>query len=173
MGFLSHSRALWRTWAGGEYLPVRLEAVLRSQTEAFCTATALGTQVDIFLALFSGIWRDGPEEAFQSRWMGWLDLLEADAELRGRFQQAWRAMLGQLDSVSLLAEAGIPGQHGLLREITSRIFARLLPAPRAENDTARLVSAVFSSEQSIERFAAMPATVFARASAIVWGTEGL
>ncbi len=173
MDFFSDFRALWRTWTDGDPPPAQLESVLRAETEAFCAAATPGAQVDRLVALFSGIWCEPSEQKFESRWMRWIDLLEADEELRARFQQAWKAMLSQLNSVSLLAEAGIPGQHGLMREITSRIFARWLPAPRDEDDTARLVSAIFGSERAVERFRAMPDAVFARVSAILWGTDGL
>src|SRR5881628_3360646 len=117
MDFLSDFRALWRTWTDGDPSPAQLESALRAGTEAFCAAASRGAQVDCLIALFSGIWCERSEQKFESRWMSWLDLLETDVALRGRFQQAWKAMLSQLNSVSLLAEAGIPGQHGLMREI--------------------------------------------------------
>ena len=72
-------------------------------------------------------------------------MMEQDPALRSRFQQACRSMLASLDSVSLFAEAGIPAQHALFREVTSRLFQHWLPPPRAENDTARLFTAVFDS----------------------------
>ena len=115
MGFLADFRFPRRTWAGGRAPSTQLASVLRAQTETFCTAGALESQVDSLVELFSGIWLDRSEQGFQNKWIGWLDLLEADAPLRANFQQGWKAMLSQLDSVSLLAEAGIPGQHDLLR----------------------------------------------------------
>ena len=92
---------------------------------------------------------------------------------RSRFQQGWNSMLGSLDSVSFLAEAGIPAQHALFREITSRFFQRWLPAPREEDDTARLFAAVFCSSRAVQRFLDMDAALFARLVANLWSAEGL
>ena len=105
--------------------------------------------------------------------MCWLDMLEQDADLRLRVQQGFQSTLGTLDSVSLFAEAGIPAQHALFREITSRLFQRWLPPPREEDDTARLFAAVFCSARAVQRFLDMDAAVFARLAANLWSSEGL
>ena len=133
---------------------------MRGQTEAFCRATALDSQTGLLIKLFSGVWLQRSERAFQIRLLCWLGMLEQDADLRSRFQQAWQSTLGRLDSVSLLAEAGIPAQHALFREITNRLFQRWLPPPRAEEDTARLFAAVFCSSRAVQRFLQMDAAVF-------------
>src|SRR5271156_5504114 len=138
MALISNLRSLWQPGPGGTELSSRTKAELREQTEAFCAATTPGSQTGRLIDLFSGIFQQKSERAFQSRLICWLDTLEQDADLRYRFQQAWQSTFGTLDSVSLLAESGIPAQHELLREITSRVFQRWLPPPRAENDTARL-----------------------------------
>ncbi len=150
-----------------------MEAVLRGQTEAFSAATTLVSQTSCLIELFSGIWHPRSERAYQSRLVCWLGMLEQDLELRSRFQQGWTSMLGSLDSVSFLAEAGIPAQHALFREITSRFFQRWLPAPREEADTARLFAAVFCSSRTVQRFLDMDATLFARLVANLWRAEGL
>ncbi|HET6219407.1 MAG TPA: hypothetical protein VFE27_20460 [Acidobacteriaceae bacterium] len=151
----------------------RTEAALRAQTEAFCAATSLAGQTDRLIELFSEIWQQRSERAYQSRLVCWLGLLEQDAALRSRFQQGWKSTLSQLDSVSLLAEAGIPAQHALFREITSRLFQRWLPPPREKDDTARLFAAVFDSSRATQRFLDMDEAGFARLTANVWGAEGL
>jgi site-specific recombinase len=148
-------------------------AALRTQTEAFCAATTLVSQTDCLIGLFSGIWQVRSERAYQSRLVGWLDMLEQDHDLRSCFQRGWQSTLGSLDSVSFLAEAGIPAQHALFREITSRVFQRWLPAPRKEDDTARLFAAVFCSSRAVQRFLDMDATLFARLVANLWSTEGV
>jgi site-specific recombinase len=146
---------------------------LREQTEAFCGATTLASQTDRLIDIFSGIFQQRSERVFQSRLMCWVDMLEQDADLRFRVQQAWQSTLGTLDSVSLLAEAGIPAQHELFREITSRLFQRWLPPPRAEDDTARLFAAFFCSARAVQRFLEMDPAVFARLAANLWRNEGL
>src|SRR5277367_6053993 len=101
MAFISDLRSLWQP------APSRVEAALRVQTEAFCAATTLAGQTDCLIELFSAIWQQRSERAFQARLVCWLGMLEQDADLRSRFQQRWKSTLGLLDSVSLFAEAGI------------------------------------------------------------------
>jgi site-specific recombinase len=146
---------------------------LREQTEAFCAATTLASQTARLIHIFSGIFQPSSERVFQSRLVCWLDTMEQDADLRFRVQQGFHSTLGTLESVSLLAEAGIPAQHELFREITSRLFQRWLPPPRAEDDTARLFAAVFCSTRTVRRFLEMDEAVFARLAASLWSSEGL
>jgi site-specific recombinase len=171
MALISDLRSLWQPGPG--LASARTEAELRGQTEAFCGATGLDSQTGLLIKLFSGIWQQRSERAFQSRLLCWLGMLEQDADLRSRFQQGWQSTLGKLDSVSLLAEAGIPAQHALFREITSRLFQRWLPPPREQEDTARLFAAVFCSTRAVQRFLQMDAAVFARLAADLWSAEGL
>jgi site-specific recombinase len=171
MAFISDLRSLWQPGPGGPEPSARTKAELREQTDAFCDATTLASQTGRLIDLFSGIFLQSSERAFQSRLICWLDTLEQDADLRFRFQRGWQSTLGTLDSVSVLAEAGIPAQHALFREITSRLFQRWLPAPRAEDDTARLFAAVFCSARAVQRFLEMDAAVFARLAASLWSTE--
>ena len=121
--------------------------------------TTLVSQTDCLIELFSGIWHQRSEQAYQSRLVGWLGMLEQDHDLRSRFQQGLKSMLGSLDSVSFFAEAGIPAQHALFREITSRLFQRWLPPPRNEDDTGRLFAGVFRSSRAVQRFLDMDAAL--------------
>jgi site-specific recombinase len=114
-------RSLWQAEAQASS---RTLAALRGQTEAFCAATTLVSQTDCLIELFSGIRQVRSERAYHSRLAGWLGMLEQDHDLRSCFQREWHSTLGSLDSVSFLAEAGIPAQHALFREITSRLFQR-------------------------------------------------
>jgi|HubBroStandDraft_6_1064221.scaffolds.fasta_scaffold78461_1 site-specific recombinase len=173
MSFISDLQGLFQPGAGGMQASSRTEAALRAQTEAFCVATSVAGQTECLIELFSEIWQQRSERAYQSRLVCWLGLLEQDADLRSRLQQGWKSTLSQLDSVSLFAEAGIPAQHALFREITSRLFQRWLPPPREKDDTARLFSAVFNSSRATQRFLDMDEAGFARLTANVWGSEGL
>src|SRR6202167_4997797 len=170
MALISDLRSLFQTEAQASS---RTMAALRGQTEAFCTATTLVSQTDCLIEVFSGIWQQRSERAYQSRLVGWIDMLEQDDDLRSRFQQGWKSMLGSLDSVPFFAEAGIPAQHALFREITSRLFERWLPPPREDEDTARLFAAVFSSSRAVQRFLNMDATLFARLVENFWSAEGV
>jgi site-specific recombinase len=173
MAFISSLRSLWQPGSGEARAASRLEAVSRAKTEAFCAATTLVSQTDCLIELFCGIWGQRSERAYQSLLLFWVGMLEQDSDLRSRFQQAWKSTLGGLDSVSFFAEAGIPAQHGLFREITSRLFQRWLPPPRADDDTARLFAGVFDSSRAVQRFLDIDAALFARLAANLWNAEGL
>src|SRR3984957_6603732 len=172
MPLISNLRSIWQPGSGGTQVSPRTEALLRGETEAFCAATSLVSQTGSLIELFSAIWLQRSERAFQALLNSWLGMLEKDAALPTRFQQGWESMLGSLDSVSFFAEAGIPAQHALFREITSRLFQRWMPPPRADDDTARLFASVFCSSRAVQRFLDMDAALFARLSANLWGAEG-
>lgn len=173
MGFLSDSRDLVEAWTSETQASPRTVAELRGQTEAFCAATTLAGQTGCLIELLAGIWRQRAERAYQSRLMCWITMLEQDTNLRSRFQQGIRSTLSSLDSVPFFAEAGIPAQHALFREITSRLFQHWLPPPRAETDTARLFTAIFPSQRAVQRFLDLDAAVFARLAAIFWCGQNL
>jgi site-specific recombinase len=173
MAFVSDLRRLWDPESYASLVSARTEAEQRRQTEAFCAASTVAAQTGCLIELFCALWQPGSEREFHARLISWIMLMEQDPVLRSRFQLACRSMLASLDSVSLFAEAGIPAQHALLREITGRLFQHWLPPPRAENDTARLFNAVFDSERSVARFLNMDSTVFDRLATIFWSEEGL
>jgi len=173
MAFLSDLRSLWQPGSGAAEASLRTKAEFRVQTEAFCAATTLTEQTDRLIDLFSGIFQQNSERVYESRLLCWLEMLEQDADLRLRVQQGFQPTLATLDSVSLFAEAGIPAQHELFREITSRLFQRWLPPPREEDDTARLFAAVFCSAGAVQRFLEMDAAVFARLTANLWSSAGI
>ncbi len=58
-------------------------------------------------------------------------MLEHDDLLRIDFQETFQSMLAELDSVALLAEAGLPRHHAVLSEGLRRLFNRLLPSAMA------------------------------------------
>src|ERR1700678_1873912 len=117
MGFISELRALWDPETYGMLVSPKVDAEQRRQTEAFCAASAVATQTSAFTNLFCGIWQPRSERQFHNRLINWITQLEQDSELRSRFQQACKCMTPSLDSVSLFADAGIPAQHALFREI--------------------------------------------------------
>ena len=64
-----------------------------------------------FTRLFHTIWTGSSERAFNVRLLCWVRMLEHDDLLRLDFQEAFQSMLAGLDSVALLAEAGLPRHH--------------------------------------------------------------
>jgi site-specific recombinase len=159
--------------ASGKVLFTPGETILRRRTESFCAATTYAVQSRLLVELFASIWMQPSDRIFQIGLARWVHMLEEDPDLCGRFQQAWRSVLGTLDSVSFFAETGIPAQHALLPETTRRVFQRLLPSAREDTDTARLFAAVFASSRAAQRFVELESTLFTRLTTILWDPQGL
>jgi site-specific recombinase len=167
MAFASHVRGLFRSDSAETI------SSLREDIEAFCAATTLIFQTTCFIELFAGIWLQPSDRSFRSVLICWIEMFDREPDLRLRFQQRWKEMLDSLNSVSLLAETGLPAQHALLPEINRRLFQRLLPSPRADADATRLFAAIFASPRAVRRFLNVEPELFARMAAILWDAQGL
>ena len=82
----------------------------------------------------------------------WLSILEYSEELRDRCHAGIAAIMEETDAVSLFAQSGLPTDRGLLSESFDRFFRIVLPAPREENDLARLFVRLFPTQREVERF---------------------
>ena len=146
---------------------------LRDRTLAFCDATTLSARTRRASSLFAYIWTRPTDRGFIVSLLRFIRLLEQDRQLRANFDASWQAMLSELNSIPLFADAGLPASYALLHEAFRRLFQRLLPSAREESDTARLFTAVFSSRKSVERFLSLDNSTFARLSRILWPRTGL
>jgi site-specific recombinase len=172
MRILPKLRKRWRRSRKRPAFP-RAENTLRNRTEFFTAAITLSTQTRRAAQLFAYIWTRPTDRAFFVALLRFIRLLEQDKQLRARFDASWQAMLSELDSVPLLADAGLPASYALLHEAFRRLFQRLLPSAREESDTARLFTAVFTSQKSVERFLRLDDSTFARLARILWPSTGL
>ena len=129
---------------------------LRRLTESFCDSANAHSRIRRASRLFSFLLSEAGDGNFSPRLLHWVGLLEGDAALRESFQKSWLLMLGELDSVPLFADAGLPAHHGLYSEIVRRIFARLLPSARADSDAGLLFTSIFSTHRAVERFSSQP-----------------
>ena len=145
----------------------RAKDELRARTKAFSAATTLETQTSTFTRLFHSVWTGSSERAFNVRLLCWIRMLEHDDLLRLDFQEALQAMLSQLDSVALLAEAGLPRHHAVFSEGVRRLFNRFLPSAMAVTDSSRLMISLFAHSRHVERFLVLPQSLFERLSVIV------
>lgn len=152
---------------------VKAETGLREYTEAFAGAVTLNARTRRATVLFGYIWRRPSDRGFITSLLRWIRILEQDKDLRVRFDASWLAMLAELDSVSLFADAGLPAHTALLPESFRRIFQRFLPSAREESDTARLFTAIFSTHRTVERFLSLNNAAFARFVHILWPESGL
>lgn len=167
-------RSLWR-WRRGKRRGAftQPDHSLISYTQAFCNADTLSLRTRRIAALFSFIWAKPTDRAFIASLLRWIRLLEQDKQLRARFDISWQSMLAELDSIPLFTDAGLPTRSGLITEAFGRLFQRMLPSARADVDTARLFTAIFSTPKAVERFLNIHASVFARLARILWPREGL
>jgi site-specific recombinase len=145
---------------------------LYALTQSFNSATSLGTRTRLATQLFASIWSASRDRAFVVRLLRWIRMMEQDRELRAGFDESWQAMLIELDSVSLFAEAGLPGHHALPAEVMRRLFQRLLPSAREVSDSGRLFAEIFASSGAVERFAEQQSFVFERLVRILWPPAG-
>jgi site-specific recombinase len=137
---------------------------LRARTKAFSACATLDTRTATFIRLFHTIWTGSNERAFNVRLLCWLRMLEHDDLLRIDFQEAFQAMLADLDSVALLAEAGLPRHHAVLSEGLRRLFNRVMPSAMDLSDSSRLMVSLFAHSRDVGRFLELPQPLFERLS---------
>ncbi len=145
----------------------RAKDELRARTKAFSAAATLDTQTVSFTRLFHTIWTGSSERSFNVRLLCWLRMVEHDDLLRLDFQEAFQSMVSRLDSVAVLAEAGMPRHHAVFSEGLRRLFNRLLPSAMAVTDSSRLMISLFAHSRDVERFLELPQALFERLSMIL------
>jgi site-specific recombinase len=145
----------------------RAKDELRARTKAFSAAATIDSQTDSFIRLFHCIWTSSSERAFHVRLLAWIRMLEHDDFLRLDFQETFQSMLARLDSVALLAEAGLPKHHAVFSEGLRRLFNRLMPSAMAVTDSSRLMISLFAHSRDVERFLALPQATFVRLSELL------
>jgi site-specific recombinase len=145
----------------------RAQDELRARTKAFSAATTIDSRTASFTRLFHSIWTGANDRAFNVRLLYWIRMLEHDDLLRLDFQEAFQAMLTELDSVALLAEAGLPRHHAVLSEGLRRLFNRVLPSAMDVSDSSRLMVSLFAHSRDVERFLELPQPLFERIRALL------
>jgi site-specific recombinase len=145
---------------------------LRQLTVEFCDAGALAARLRRVGHLFAFIWSEGDDRESDVRLASWLNMMEADAALSERFRKSWVLLLGELNSVPLFADAGLPAHPGLAPEIVRRLSSRVLPIAREISDAGILFTSIFSSTRAVTRFSLMPEEIFQRLVALLWPLEG-
>ena len=143
---------------------------LADRVEALVRAGTLHSRLDALVALLAWLRQKDnkiPElsqEQASDAWAGaewrrervWLAILAASPELRDRHNAAIAAILEETDGVSLFAQAGLPTDRGLIPEMFERLFLALLPAPREENDLAKLFLRMFPTNREVDHFFSLP-----------------
>ncbi len=146
----------------------QLQADLRRLTLRFTGADTLRLQLRRAGQLFSFIWISPSGRITSERMVVWVRMVEHDEALRTRFRSSWVQMLGRLESVSLFAESGLPRHSALPAEVISRLFQRLLPSARRETDAGRLLTGIFTTQRSVERFVKQHGVAFDHLMGLLW-----
>jgi site-specific recombinase len=110
--------------------------------------------------------------AAEYRRLGALAALLEGPELRGPVGTAITAILAESNGVSLVAETGLPSDRGLLHETTDRLFRRVLPAPRDDQDMAALLSRLFPGKKELGWLEEVPPDLFLRLCEALGGAQG-
>ncbi len=111
----------------------------------------------------------GSEFGQDARWRRqavWLSILELSPEIRRRYQESVAALLAETNGVSLFADSGLPSDRGLMSELSNRLFALILPAPRDYRELARLFVRIFPTRDEVEHFFSLPPEHFDRIVAL-------
>ena len=145
----------------------RAQDELRARTKAFSAAATVDAQTDSFTRLFHSIWTSANDRAFTVRLLCWIRMLEHDDLLRLDFQSTMQSMLTELDSVALLAEAGLPRHHAVFSEGLRRLFNRVMPSAMDISDSSRLMVSLFAHTRDVQRFLDLPQPIFERLRAIL------
>ena len=145
----------------------RVKDELRARTKAFASSTTVDAQTATLIRLFHSVWGSPAERAFHVRLLCWIRMLEHDDRLRLDFQSTVQAMLTSLNSVGLLAEAGLPRHHALLSEGLRRVFNRVMPSAMDISESSRLLVSLFAHSRDVHRFLELPLPLFERLSQLV------
>jgi len=97
----------------------------------------------------------------------WLSILRSSDEIRDRYFAGIASILEETDGVSLFAESGMPSDRGLLPEALDRVFNNLLPAPREEEELAKLFVRLFPTKKEVDRFFSFPPDVLIPAISLI------
>ena len=127
-----------------------------------CDAKTLRKRTTSLIALVSWMRKPGSSSADMSGLAGFVEYLESDSDVRGRFQSAFSELLSEMDCVALFSEAGIPSDHSFTSEVGHRISARVLPSAREQSDAAKLLVTLYPTQKSAHHFLETPPDLFQR-----------
>jgi site-specific recombinase len=110
--------------------------------------------------------------AAHRRLLALVGLLEACPPVRAAAADVLGAIVGETRALGLFADAGLPDDRGIYQETTERVFRRVLPSPRDEQDLGRLLVRVFPGAQELAWLEDLPPDLFERLAAVVSTGDG-
>jgi site-specific recombinase len=154
---------------GEAFRPAASSAELFRLLESFCEATTPKRRRMAFAALAR--WTRERSDTPGPGLAMLVETLESHSELRTRVQQSFAVMLSEVQSLSLLAEAGLPSVHTFRTEIARRVVERILPSALAETDTRKLLNDLFRRREDAHRFAEIPSELLSRVTTALFGSD--
>jgi site-specific recombinase len=133
--------------------------------EEFCQQSTLNARLQHFSRLVEWIRSENKSSLISARIKRLedvLSLLEEDAALRAKFQNIFHLMLGDIQAVSLIAEAGLHPRESLWSEVFRRMAERVLPSAREDADLSKLVFRLNPDGRYIHGFLGWPDELFDR-----------
>src|SRR3954465_9607330 len=131
--------------------------------QALANAPTLAHRLDALIGLVQ--WMDGHAadgELARSRVLKILEVLESLPAARSGVQDTFADVLAEMEGTNPFGETGIPGDRGFLGELFDRIMGRVLPAPRDDNDLARLIARLSVSHSRTRSLESMAPEFFHR-----------
>ena len=140
---------------------------LRHAVNAFCEASSLRKRLVGFIQIVDWTRAGRSVEAEPSRLIAVVRALEADAELRQKIQHSLHELLGELNCLSLFAEAGIPSVHPFTTEIVQRLVGKFMPSARGDTDARKLLIDLYSTQRYAQQFSALSPGLFRRIASVL------
>jgi site-specific recombinase len=151
--------------------PPPVSSELAARVNAYCVASDLRQRYAALIRLTRWLRPAESDQKSDRTLESLVGYLEANPDVSLRFQASTAALLKELNSLSLFAEAGIPSDASFPAEIAQRLAARLLPSAREESDTSKLLVTLYSSKREVDHFLAIPPELFRRMSAEFAATD--
>jgi site-specific recombinase len=151
--------------AGNTVRPTTELASLLSLLGSFCDASTAPLRYAAFVEIVE--WTRKHPDPSTSGLALLVETLESQPELRLRVAQSFGAMLSEVHSLSLFAEAGLPSVHSFPREIMRRIVERILPSAIPDTDARKVLRELFRGSADARRFAKIPPGLFRRVAAVL------
>jgi site-specific recombinase len=123
--------------------------------EEFCEQSTLPSRLQHFSKLVQWVRSANKSSSASARTKNLenvISLLEEDSSLRARFQNTFHALLGEAQTVSLIAEAGLHPRESLWSEAVRRIVERILPSAIEDSNLSKLVYRLHSDGRHIQGF---------------------
>jgi site-specific recombinase len=144
-----------------------VSARLLARLKAFSEARYPRSRYEALIKIIQWLQRMDVRRGHHAELDGLVEYLETNEPARLAFQTAFGAVLQDLQSLTLLAETGIPSDQGLIAEVVQRLVSKVIPMARRATDSSRLLINLYSTKQQVRQFKEIPGDLFLRLVAVV------